>query len=126
MCCRIREGFYPRSTRKYAWTKTFRMASAIAGVLCVMRPKILILLMNLWFTMSTTIQIQPETKSRLDALKAHPQESDDETLNRIMDVLFDPEPLSEETLQRIEEGLADMRAGRCRSLEEIAQELGLE
>jgi len=102
------------------------MASAIAGVLCVMRLKILILLMNLWFTISTTIQLQPETRSRLDALKAHPQESDDETLNRIMDVLFDPEPLSEETLQRIEEGLADMRAGRCRSLEEIAQELGLE
>jgi len=76
--------------------------------------------------MSTMIHLQPETKSRLDALKAHPQESDDETLNRIMDVLFDPEPLSEETLKKIEEGLADVRAGRCRSLEEIAQELGLE
>lgn len=76
--------------------------------------------------MVTTIQLRPETKSRLDALKIHPRESYDETLNRLLDMAYDPEPLSEETLQRIEEGIADIRAGRYRSLEDIAQELDLE
>lgn len=71
------------------------------------------------------IQLQPETKSRLDAWKIHPRESYDETLNRLLDIAFDPEPLSEETLQQIEEGIADIRAGRLRSLEDITQELGL-
>ena len=75
--------------------------------------------------MATTIQLQPETKSRLDTLKVHPRESYDETLNRIMDALIDPEPLSEETLQRIEEGLADMRAGRSRPFEDYVRERGL-
>ena len=76
--------------------------------------------------MVTTIQLRPETKSRLDALKMHPRESYDETLNRLLDMAYDPEPLSEETLQQIEEGIADIRAGRYRSLDDIAQELGLE
>ena len=80
---------------------------------------------NLWIVMATTIQLHPETKSRLDALKMHPGESYDETLNRIMDALIDPEPLSEETLQRIEESIADMRAGRGRPFEEYVQERGL-
>ena len=76
--------------------------------------------------MSTMIHLQPETKSRLDALKAHPQESDDETLNRIMDAFFDPEPLSEEILQEIEESIADMRAGiRGRPFEDYVRERGI-
>ena len=80
---------------------------------------------NLWVVMATTIQLQPETKSRLDTLKTHPRESYDETLNRILDAFFDPEPLSEETLQEIEESIADMRAGRGRPFEEYARERGL-
>jgi predicted transcriptional regulator len=80
----------------------------------------------LWITMVTTIQLRPETKSRLDALKLHPRESYDEMLNRLLDMAYDPEPLSEETLQQIEEGIRDIRAGRYRSLTDIAEELGLE
>ncbi len=79
-----------------------------------------------WVTMVTTIQLRPETKSRLDALKLHPRESYDEMLNRLLDMAYDPEPLSEETLQQIEEGIRDIRAGRYRSLTDIAEELGLE
>lgn len=76
--------------------------------------------------MVTTIQLRPETKSRLDDVKIHPQETYDETVNRLLDIAYNPEPLSEETLQRIEEGIADIRAGRYRSFEEIAREQGLE
>lgn len=53
---------------------------------------------SLWVTMVTTIRLRPETKSRLDALKTHPRESYDETLNRLLDMAYDPEPLSEEKL----------------------------
>lgn len=76
--------------------------------------------------MVTTIQVQPETKHRLDGMKLHPRETYDETLNRLLDMAYDPEPLSEETLKKIEEGIADIRAGRCRPFEEVVRERGLE
>jgi len=77
-------------------------------------------------TMATTIQLRPETKSRLDGVKLHPRETYDETLNRLLDMVYDPEPLSEETLKKIEEGIADIRAGRGRPFEEVVHERGLE
>jgi predicted transcriptional regulator len=76
--------------------------------------------------MATTIQLQPKTKNRLDDLKVHPRETYDDVLNRLLDIAYDPEPLSEETLKQIEEGIADIRAGRYRSLEDVARELDLE
>jgi hypothetical protein len=47
-------------------------------------------------------------------------------LSRLLEMACDPEPLFKETLRRIEEDIADIRAGRCRPLEEIAEEPGLE
>lgn len=76
--------------------------------------------------MATTIQLRPETKSRLDGMKIHPRESYDEVLNRLLDMTHDPEPLSEETSKKIEEGIADIRAGRGRPFEEVVRERGLE
>lgn len=75
--------------------------------------------------MVTTIQLRPETKSRLDDLKIHPRETYDETLNRLLDMAYDPEPLSEESMKKIEEAFEDIRAGRVRPFEEYAQEQGL-
>ncbi|MDK2916944.1 MAG: hypothetical protein PWR25_1501 [Euryarchaeota archaeon] len=75
--------------------------------------------------MVTTIQLQPETKSRLDDVKIHPRETYDETLNRLLDMVYDPEPLSEESMKKIEESFDDIRAGRVRSFEEYVQERGL-
>ncbi|CVK31698.1 DUF7557 family protein [Methanoculleus bourgensis] len=74
----------------------------------------------------TTIQLRPETRARLDGVTVHPRESYDETLNRLLGMAYDPEPLSEETLKMIEDEIADIRAGRYRSLEDSAQEPGLE
>jgi len=37
----------------------------------------------------------------------------------------DEESLNEETLKKIEEGIRDLRQGKTRTLEEIAQELGI-
>jgi len=75
--------------------------------------------------MVTTIQLQPETKSRLDDLKLHPRETYDETLNRLLDMAYDPEPLSEESMKKIEEAFEDIRAGRVRPFEEYVREQGL-
>ena len=38
--------------------------------------------------MVTTIQLRPETKSRLDEVKVHPRETYDETLNRLLDMEY--------------------------------------
>ncbi|MBR1368410.1 hypothetical protein RJ53_02395 [Methanocalculus chunghsingensis] len=71
------------------------------------------------------IQIRPETKAWLDEAKKHPEETDDEALNRILDEVVDTEPIGEETLVRIEEAIADLRKGRCRPFEEVVQKHGL-
>jgi len=76
--------------------------------------------------MVTTIQLQPETKARLDELKVHPRETYDEALNRILDQAFDTEPISEETLVKIEEAISDLRKGRFRPFEEVVLEHGLQ
>ena len=36
--------------------------------------------------MVTTIQLRPETKSRLDDMQIHPRESYDEALTRLLDI----------------------------------------
>jgi len=76
--------------------------------------------------MATTIQLQPETKARLDEVKVHPRETYDEALNRILDQAFDTEPISEETLIKIEEAISDLRKGKFRPFEEVVQEHGLQ
>ncbi len=73
----------------------------------------------------TTIQIQSTTKEKLESVKTHPRETYDEVVNRLLDMACDQEPLSEETLKKIEEGVRDIRQGKTRTLEEIAEEMGI-
>ena len=75
--------------------------------------------------MVTTIQLQAETKARLDDVKVHPRETYDEALNRLLDMAYDPEPLSDESMKKIEESFEDIRAGRVRPFEEYVQEQSL-
>ncbi|NTU99720.1 MAG: hypothetical protein HGA55_01165 [Methanoregulaceae archaeon] len=75
--------------------------------------------------MMTTIQIQSTTKEKLESVKTHPRETYDEVVNRLLDMACDQEPLSEETLKKIEEGVRDIRQGKTRTLEEIAEEMGI-
>jgi phage-related protein len=73
----------------------------------------------------TTIQIQSTTKEKLESVKTHPRETYDEVVNRLLDMACDQEPLSEETLKKIEEGVREIREGKTRTLEEIAEEMGI-
>jgi len=75
--------------------------------------------------MPTTIQLQPATKARLEDLKTHPRESYDEVVNRLIECAIDDEPLSEETIAALEEAVADIKAGRVYSHEQVKKELGL-
>ncbi len=73
----------------------------------------------------TTIQIKTDTLKRLKEMKVYARESYDEVINNILDN-DEVEVLTEEDIKEIEEGLADVKAGRIRSIESIAKEFGVE
>ena len=73
----------------------------------------------------TTIQIKTNTLKRLKEMKVYSRESYDEVINNILDN-DEVEFLTEEDIKEIEEGLADVKSGRIRSIESIAEELGVE
>ena len=73
----------------------------------------------------TTIQIKTDTLKRLKEMKVYARVSYDEVINNILDN-DEVEVLTEEDIKEIEEGLADVKAGRIRSIESIAKEFGVE
>ncbi|NLZ30007.1 MAG: hypothetical protein GX885_04590 [Methanomicrobiales archaeon] len=72
---------------------------------------------------SVTVRIDSRLRDRLNALKAHPRESYNEVIGRLVDMAVDAEPLSEETLQDLERSIEDLRAGRIYALDEVVAEL---
>jgi predicted transcriptional regulator len=74
---------------------------------------------------ATTIKVDLELKHRLDNLKRYPRETYAEVIWRLTEMAVDTEPLSAETLGRIEEAIADFRAGRYVTEEEIDRDLGI-
>lgn len=74
----------------------------------------------------TTIRISTNLRDRLASLKVHPKEPFEDVIERLIEVAIDDEPLSDETIRAIEESLADIKAGRVQSLEDVAEELGLQ
>ena len=73
----------------------------------------------------TTIKINTDLKSRLDRLKIHPRETYNDVVSRLADMAGDEEPLSNNTLERIGVAIADLKARRYVTAEEIDKELGL-
>lgn len=73
----------------------------------------------------TSIRISTDMRDKLSELKVHPKESYEDVIKRLVEDAVDDEPLSDATIQAIEESLADIKAGRVYSLEDVAQELGL-
>lgn len=74
-----------------------------------------------------TINISPEVKERLDRLKKYPLEPYGEVIDRLTrDALRDTaEELTDEDIRDIEEAIADIRAGRVYTTEELVRELGI-
>jgi predicted transcriptional regulator len=72
----------------------------------------------------TTVRMRADTKALLDDLKLNPRETYDDVVRRLAKSAFDDEPLTSEEIEAIEEGIADIRAGRTRSLREVMKDLG--
>ncbi len=58
------------------------------------------------------LELNPETKARLDRLKSYPEESYDLLLTRLMDSFEDGDRLTREEVQGIRELLRDLKEGR--------------
>ena len=76
--------------------------------------------------MTVTITVSDTIYQELSSLRRRGDESDEEIIQDLLYHMIDDEPLSEETLKAIEEGLEDYKAGRCRSLEEVMKEMGID
>ncbi|MFA5269755.1 MAG: hypothetical protein WC379_17455 [Methanoregula sp.] len=68
--------------------------------------------------------MRTDTKALLDDLKLNPRETYDDVVRRLAEAAYDDEPLTPEEIEAMEEGIADLKAGRTRPLDEIMKELG--
>lgn len=68
--------------------------------------------------------MRTDTKALLDDLKLNPLETYDDVVRRLAEAAYDDEPLTLEEIEAMEEGIADLKAGRSRRLDEIMRELG--
>ncbi len=75
-----------------------------------------------------TIKVTPEVKGRLDRLKNHPRETYNDVIDRLTrDALEEAAgELTEEDIRDIEEAIADIKAGRVYTTEELKRELGID
>jgi len=83
-----------------------------------------ILLYMLYMAEGTTVRIRAETKALLDDLKLNPRETYDDVVRRLAESAYDDEPMTPEEIEAVEEGIADLKAGRVRTLVEIMKENG--
>ena len=74
---------------------------------------------------SIPIRIRKETKESLAKFRAHPRETYDEVISRLMESQVDACMVSEETLLAIEEGLSDIRNKKTRELNEFCDSHGI-
>jgi predicted transcriptional regulator len=72
----------------------------------------------------TSIRMRTDTKALLDDLKINPRETYDDVVRRLAESAYDDEPLSPEEIKAMEEGIADIKAGRVYTLDEIMKECG--
>lgn len=73
--------------------------------------------------MKTTIQIDKKVKDRLESMKAHPKESYNEIIDRLISISYDEQELSEQTVKNIEEALEDIKRGRLYTTKQVKERL---
>ena len=75
---------------------------------------------------TTTIQINKDTKIRLDNLKDYNRESYEEIIEKLLDIVAEENmELSEETKKEIEEARKEFKAGKGISFEEVKRKAGI-
>ena len=76
--------------------------------------------------MVTSIQLENKTRARLEKMKTFSKESYDDVVNRLLNIVEDDEGvLSKHTIKNIEKSLAEIKAGKVVSHEEVKKRLGL-
>ncbi len=73
---------------------------------------------------TTMIQLKKGTAEKLKKLKDYERQSYDELINKLI-LASETEMLTEQDINEIKQGLDDIRAGRTRSIEEVANGLGI-
>ena len=58
------------------------------------------------------LELDSETKNRLERLKAHPEEAYSEVINRLIDSYEDDSSLTKEEVEEIRQALRDLKEGR--------------
>jgi len=71
------------------------------------------------------IRIRKETKDALTKFRAHPRETYDDVIARLMSSQIDRDPIGEDTLKAIEDGLSDIRNKKTRELNEFCDAHGI-
>ena len=72
----------------------------------------------------TSVRMRTDTKALLDDLKLNPRETYDDVVRRLAEAAYDDEPMTPEEIEAMEEGIADIKAGRVRSLRDVMKDLG--
>ncbi|MDE1823103.1 MAG: hypothetical protein KGI00_04125 [Candidatus Micrarchaeota archaeon] len=70
---------------------------------------------------NTTIRIRKTLKRKLERLKAYPNETMNQLIERLADSRIDYEPLSADEIKDIEKGLADIKAGRVYTTKQLRE-----
>ncbi len=73
---------------------------------------------------TTMIQLKKGTAEKLRKLKDYERQSYDELINKLIQT-SETEMLTEQDIKEIKQGLDDIKAGRTRSIEEVAKDLGI-
>jgi len=74
--------------------------------------------------MPTIIQLKDETKLNLEQQRLYPNESFDAVVQRLLLKIKSDDELTLETIAHMEEGMADIKAGRVFTSEQIKVKLG--
>lgn len=69
------------------------------------------------------LELNPETKNRLDRLRTYPEESSDQLINRLIDSYEDGARLTKEEVGRVREFLSELKEGRITAREQVRDEL---
>jgi predicted transcriptional regulator len=74
----------------------------------------------------TTIQVDKKVKDRLESMKAHPKESYNEIIERLISISYDEQELNDQTVKNIEEALEDIKQGRLYTTKQVKERLAIE
>jgi predicted transcriptional regulator len=73
----------------------------------------------------STIKLSKKIKNELKKQMNHPKETYETVIARLLKITQEDEVLSKTTIKNIEEGIADIKAGRVYTSEQVKKKLGL-